>query len=262
MFYLKRLLYFIIAIPLLIVLIWLFAVPTSLIHERINDAITGPAGNNIEVTISDLKKGILLSLHADTVEIKSNSVSALTLKNLSAHISPQHLFQGKPAILLKGNVGDGDLRAVLFLSREGLMKIENASIDAITYLDHYGISGKGSFFSESTFNLENESADISLVIPDLDLNASVHVIPFADSLKKIQGRLLVKGNRIEVHSFSLEGAKGYARLAGLINNGQMNLKLEVMPQVDKLTPLESMLIGKYIVSPGYYVIPIEGPFLL
>ena len=262
MLYLKKLLYLIIAIPFLIILIWLFAVPTSLIHERIIDAIAGPAGSNVEVTISDLKKGVLLSLHADKVEVKSNSVSALTLNNLSAHISPHHLFQGRPAILLKGNVGDGDLRAVLFLSREGSMKIENASIDAITYLDHYGISGKGNIFSETTFNLENESADISLEIPDLDLNESVQVIPFADSLKKIQGRLLVKGNRIEVNSFSLEGAKGYARLEGLINNGHMNLKLEVMPQLDKLTPLESMLIGKYIVSPGYYVIPIKGPFLL
>jgi len=39
----------------------------------------------------------------------------------------------------------------------------------------------------------------------------------------------------------------------------MNLKLELMPDQDKLSDIESMLIGKYQVSPGYYAIPVRGP---
>jgi hypothetical protein len=38
----------------------------------------------------------------------------------------------------------------------------------------------------------------------------------------------------------------------------MDLVIELMPDRDKLNALESMMIGKYIVSPGYYVVPIKG----
>ena len=37
----------------------------------------------------------------------------------------------------------------------------------------------------------------------------------------------------------------------------MDLLLELMPDTDQLDTMELMLIGKYIVSPGYYVIPIK-----
>ena len=71
----------------------------------------------------------------------------------------------------------------------------------------------------------------------------------------------IKNNIITFDSVSLEGDKGYARLKGRITNGYMNMALEIMPEAGKLTSLEKMLIGKYIVSPGYYVVPLKGPVM-
>ena len=69
----------------------------------------------------------------------------------------------------------------------------------------------------------------------------------------------LNGNDLQVDSISLEGEKGFARLKGKINNGLADMTLELMPLKDSLNTLESMLIGKYIVSPGFYEIPINGP---
>ncbi len=99
-------------------------------------------------------------------------------------------------------------------------------------------------------------------IPDLDIaESALSVIPFLNTFHKIQGALSIKNNIITFDSVSLEGEKGYARLKGRITNGYMNLSLEVMPEAGKLTSLEEMLIGKYIVSPGYYVVPLKGPVM-
>ena len=73
--------------------------------------------------------------------------------------------------------------------------------------------------------------------------------------------LHLQANTIKIPSISLEGDKGYARIKGDITDGFMNLILELMPSTDELQPIESMLISKYQISPGYYVIPIEGPLL-
>jgi len=43
-------------------------------------------------------------------------------------------------------------------------------------------------------------------------------------------------------------------------NGFMDMTLEFMPSMNKPKPLESLLIRKYKVSPGYYIIPLKGEF--
>ena len=67
----------------------------------------------------------------------------------------------------------------------------------------------------------------------------------------------IENSIIKITSISLEGDKGYARLKGDITNRRMDLSLELMPDENKLSTGESMLIGRHIVSPGYYVIPIK-----
>ena len=107
--------------------------------------------------------------------------------------------------------------------------------------------------------LKSKSALITFQVPDMDLRESTIIIPFINSFHRIHGALSVSGNDVKLESVSLEGDKGYARLKGDIRNNIMDLRLELMPAMEKLSSVESMLIGKYIVSPGYYVLPIKGP---
>jgi hypothetical protein len=41
----------------------------------------------------------------------------------------------------------------------------------------------------------------------------------------------------------------------------MNMNLEVMPISGMLEDYETMLLSRFRVSPGYYVIPIRGPLM-
>jgi hypothetical protein len=99
---------------------------------------------------------------------------------------------------------------------------------------------------------------VTFKIPDLSIHESEIVIPLIETFHRIQGSFSITSNRIELESVSLEGDKGYARLKGNITNGVARLKLEIMPEAARLSSLETMLITKYFVSPGYYVVPLEG----
>ena len=110
---------------------------------------------------------------------------------------------------------------------------------------------------KSAPELKNNFLTVAFKVPDLDIDDSDSVIPLLNTFHRLQGSLSIENSIIKITSISLEGDKGYARLKGDIANRRLNLSLELMPDENKLSTGESMLIGRYIVSPGYYVIPIR-----
>jgi type II secretion system protein N len=253
---LRYILYFIIGIPVFIILVWLFAVPEDLIRGRIEDAIANAGQGSINASLKGFKKGLFLTVHADSLDLDFDNSPALTITNLAGCLNPRYLIKKQLAFSFKGKIGTGDINGLLQYPADGEIKIEKTELNAVPYLTHLGIKTNG--YISADILLKNKSTQITFRIPDMDLQESTLIIPFINSFHRIHGALSVTGNDIKFESVSLEGDKGYARLKGDIRNNMMDLRFELMPSMEKLNTIESMLIGKYIVSPGFYVIPIKG----
>jgi len=255
----RNILYFSISIPVFIILIWLFAVPGSLIQERIEEAISSGGRGNITASMTGFKKGLFFSVSAESLDLKMDKVPALKITGLTARLDPQYLIKMQFAFEVKGKIGSGEMRGLLKFPSEGEIKIERAELDEIPYLGHIGI--QSSSYITADISIKDRDARLAFTIPELAIEKAAILIPFMDSFHKAQGVLSITGDEVKVDSVSLEGEKGYARLKGDITNRVMNLSLEVMPYMNRLNATEAMLIGKFFVSPGYFVIPVKGPLL-
>ncbi len=255
----RYILYFTAGLPVFLVLVWLFALPDNLIQERIEDAVADAGKDEIKASITGFKKGLFFTVHAKTLDLTFDKIPALTIMDLTGRFNPRYLIDKQLAFSIKGKLGTGDVNGLLTYTNGGEINIENAELNAIPYLTHLGVKADGNISAD--IFLKNKSAQILFKISNLEMQEGAVMIPFLNSFHRIQGMLSVTGNDVKLDSVSLEGEKGYARLTGDIKGQFMNLNLELMPSMEKLNTIESMLIGKYIVSPGYYVIPVKGPLM-
>lgn len=254
----RHLLYPVIAIPVFLILIWFFAIPTALIQKYLEEEVRKSGNGDVTLTVERLRKGVFFSLAADSLTIHLKGQPAIEITHFTGSLSPRHITARKIAVAVKGKIGQGDMRGTLWLPSDGTVFIDRADLDAIPLFHTFGIPVNGELSSEITIHNRRVRAVFS--VPDLDVREStLSAVPLMNSFRKVQGSLVMENTKIQVDSVSLEGEKAFARLSGDITNSIMNLNLELMPEPDALNPMESMLIGKYIVSPGYYIIPIRGP---
>ncbi len=252
----RDIVFIVIGIPVFLILIWLFAIPIDLIHEKIEDSISNSADAHIHARINGLRKGFFFTLYADGLDLIINNIPALNIEHITVSFNPEYLIDRQFAFSMEGKIGTGDINGLYKLPGPGEIKINRAELNAISYLKHFGIEING--YVTSDIKIKNNTVNVVFKVPDLDIQDSVlTIIPFINTFRTMQGAMSLKENRIKINSISLEGEKGYARLKGEIKNNFMNLALELMPIEGKLNSLETMLIGKYMVSPGYYVIPIK-----
>lgn len=252
----RYIIYTAISIPSFLILIWFFAIPENLIKEKVEGIIAKSGNRNISLEIKQLSKGIFFSLNAESLLLKFDGKDALEITDFHARFAPEYLTDGNVAFKLKGKIGKGDLEGIIMLPAEGKITIDNAALDAIPYITRY-ISDIDGHFSSDIY-IKDTIVRTEFEIPDLNIkDSALTIIPLINTFRKMQGAITLRGNNINIDSLSLEGEKGYARLKGHITNGLMDLLLELMPATNKLNTMESMLIGKYIVSPGYYVVPIK-----
>ncbi len=244
-------------IPVFAILVWFFAIPDNVIQDMIGDSIARAGKGGLSLSMEDFSKGIFFNLHAGSVDLKIDGRPALRITGFSGSLRPRYLAGGRLAFAINGKIGTGDVNGILKLPLEGRIVIDRAELDAIPYIAGFGLDIRGRVSSEIT--IRGESVHVIFEVPDLNIDDTASVIPLLNTFRRLQGALSVEGNRITVSSINLEGEKGYARLKGTITDGVMDMQLELMPDEDKLNTMESMLIGKYVVSPGYYVIPIKGP---
>lgn len=254
----RYLLYTAIGIPVFVILIWLVAIPNSLIVNAIQDSISNNSSSSVNATVEGFKKGIFFTVYADSIDLDIDNVTALSITDVSCKINPLHFVKKQFAFSIEGKIGEGDIKGSFKLPEHGNLKIEGVDIMSVPYLSSAGLRGSGLISSE--LKLLNKSIDIIFNIPDADINGSLNGMPLPiNTFHKIQGALYLTENVINITSISLDGDKGYARLKGDITNGVMNLVLELMPLSGKLDSFESSLISSYKKSQGYYVIPIKGP---
>lgn len=254
----RKILFFLISLPLIIIFIWFFAIPESLIKTSIEGSISGHGKLNINPSIKGLRKGLFFTLYIESIELKIDRAPVLRITDISSRINPLYILKRQFVFSIKGKIGTGEIRGFFQLPEGGNIKIDKVEISAIPYLTSVGLEGSG--LISAHLNLKNNTMEAVFKIPDANINGSVKGLPLPiHSFRKIQGAFSLKENTIKITSISLEGDKAYARIKGEIINGLMHLTLELMPSTDKLKPTESVLISKYQILPGYYVIPIEGP---
>lgn len=251
-------LYGITGLIVFLILIWLFAVPNELLQKQVENAVSRSGEGNLSLSIDGIRKGIFFSVYADAVNLNIDNEPALSINDLSINFAPRYLRTGEIAFHIRGEIGTGTIEGVLRIPRKGHFKIDTADLDSVPYLKRFGVKISGHLSSD--IKLNNEEVEAVFNIPDLHIhNSAVTVIPMINTFRRMQGAVHLNGSNLRVDSISLEGEKGFARLKGKIKNGLADMTLELMPLENSLNALESMLIGKYIVSPGYYVVPINGP---
>ncbi len=257
---LRNILFIVLFIPLLLILIWYFAVPLNIVEDQIDRALLNSGNNNIKLSMVELRKGLLFALYADSLDMNIDNKPAVQITEFTGRFTPRYLADRQLAFLLNGKMGTGDVSGIVKLPVEGNITVDRAELSAIPYLTRLGIAIKGTLSSDIV--LKDEKVTVLFEVPDLDIaEGALAAIPFLNTFHKMQGALSLINDRIEFDSVSLEGEKGFARLRGNITKGIMDLDLEIMPEAGKLNALESMIISTYFVSPGYFVIPLNGPLL-
>lgn len=254
---LRNILLVLAGIPVLLVLLWTIAVPVDLIKERLELAVAGRPDSNFALAVTGLKKGIFFTLSADSLNLKIDNRPALKITDFTGGFSPRYLTGRRLGFDIKGKIGTGNVSGILKLPWEGIIKTDQAELMEIPYLKRFDTVMNGHVSAD--MNIKDNTIKMIFNVPDLNIDDSSSVIPMLNTFTKLQGALSVNQNTIQIDSISLDGDKGYARLKGSITDNVMALSLELMPAAGKLNTLESMLIGKYTVSPGYYVVPISGP---
>lgn len=244
-------------VPVFMVLIWFFAVPDDLIREGLEGAVRRSGNGKMRLSVDGFKKGIFFTLHADALNLQQDNRPLLKITDVTGRGSLRYLTGGQIGFRIKGKIGTGDVSGIVKLPLEGDIKITRAEINEIPYLKQFDMDIKGSISSDIT--IHGDTAKVVFDVPDLDIDESGPVFPLLNTFTSLQGALSLKADTTKVDSISFNGDKGYARLKGHITNNVMDLSLELMPYAGKLSDMESMLISRYIVSPGYFVIPIKGP---
>ncbi|MBI5194953.1 MAG: type II secretion system protein GspN [Nitrospirae bacterium] len=262
----KALIYFLIIIISFIIsipFVWYFAVPVSLIKDSLEGSVSAQnSQDGISVSTEGLRKGFLFTVHADRIDFQAGRAPSLSITNISVRINPFYLLKKQFVFSIKGTVGTGNIDGSFRLPASGEMALTNIEINAIPYLTSLGLKGEG--FISGKAVLKNNAIDVLFEIPDAALQDAVIKVPLPLSwFNKIQGVFSITGNAVRIDSMTFEGEKGFARSKGSINNGIMDLELELMPDAgyfaNERESLELALIRQYRISPGYYLIPVKGP---
>lgn len=249
-----------VAIPIIIILVWYFTIPDDYLRSSLESAVASRSMSDIDIDITGFRKGLFFTAYADNIDISLHKKHLLSVTDLKSSMHPLDALRRKHAFSLQGKIGSGDINGSFNLPDSATLIIDKADLQAISYLRNFGIEAEG--FLSADLAVRGDTVDILFQVPNAEIKESaLGELLTMKSFQKIQGALTVTGNTVHITSISLEADKGYARLKGDIKNRFMNMTLEIMPEPGKLESFESMLLANYLVTPGYYIIPIEGPML-
>ncbi len=258
----KKILAAFVAVPVVFWFIWM-AFPASSIQSMIEDS----AGDrNITIEVQGLKKGFFYTLSADKVALKSSGEELVSFNNIRSRINPFGLIGMQVDASVNGTTGSGKISGSAIFAKNRLQaKIDykDVAMQEMPFLKHGGIRGSGTI--SGRFLMTGDRGRVEFVTR----NATFEPADFSgikvpmNFFKEVTGSLAIEGNVLEVVSVSLRGKDIYARLKGPIKNHVADLTMELMPSGSFLeNPLFLMEVGRYQVSPGYYIIPIRGNFSL
>jgi type II secretion system protein N len=258
----KKILIILIAVPVFLWSVWI-AFPGKIIRSVIENSV---ADRRINVEVRDVQKGLFYDFRIGDVIVKGFGGELLSLRNIHGRINPAGLAKLRLELSVDGDIGQGDVsgRMHLYARRtNAAFEFKNVRISDLSLLRLAGIKGTGTV--SGRFSVTGDKAHVDFITGDAGFEPAVFsgtIVPL-NLFQKISGAVDINGNLVDISSIYLEGKDIHARLKGGIKADYMDMSLELMPGKTLIeNPLFFRGFDKYMISPGYYVIPVRGNLVL
>jgi type II secretion system protein N len=258
----KKILFVVIAIPVILWALW-FVIPETTIQSIIEDYFTG---KKFHVEIHEMKKGIFYNFSANKLIVKSSAREIIFFSNVHGVINPLSLLILQLNISIDANVGGGNISGNVRLAKNEMrMRLDftKAPIGEIPMLKRAGINGTGTL--SGRFSMINSKGNIDFNTEDGNFQQAEFAgvkVPL-NFFRDVKGAIEIEGDMLNIISVYCEGKDIYARLKGVIKDAVMDLTMEVMPGQSFIeNPFFVAELERYKISPGYYIIPVRRNFSL
>ena len=242
--------------------IWIVVFPETYLANLIENSLNDP---EMRVEVSGLSKGLLYSFGAESITLKKADKTLIVAERIRGRINPFSLLLLRLDMRFSGGAGGGNINGRVDLIRgksRVLVAVEKADLGSIPLFSLAGVNGSGAFSGRMEMN--GSAGEIRFEITDARMeNSSFGGIALPLNIfRSARGVLSVADKTVSVTSFALEGTDIFARIKGTITGSRLKLAMEVMPERSFMekNPLAALLEA-YKVSPGYYVIPVDGDLL-
>jgi len=254
---LKKLLFILAVIPLVFWGIWL-SFPSASIQSIIENSLN----EKFTLELQGLKKGLFYNLNVDTLLLKNKDRELFIIRDIRCRINPLPLFMLRLDASVGGNIGKGGISGMIALSRKRVqadLGFEEVDLKEVTLFKDLGIRGEGTISGMFTMSDDKGHAEFFAEDAHFETAEFSGVIVPLNLFNTAKGAFDITGNIIQVLSLSLEGRDIHARLKGIIKGTDMDLRIELMPEKSFLeNPFLLVELEKYMISPGYYVVPVQG----
>jgi type II secretion system protein N len=239
--------------------------------QRLAARTIAPYG--LTIGASSFSKTFPLGIKAKRFTLSGQSGELLSFDRLDLRLKLLPLFIGRVVISAKATIGSGAIASETELTRRGRVALscQNVRLEAIPFFKTFaGAEAKGDLRIKGDIAGQGIGAKGALQIEarDLDLKGvTISGTPLPNaSYRTMQGMLRVKNGKVNLESVTLQGDGLYVRLSGDFPSGNqpaatpLNLKVELMPKPEFLESQKFvfLLLAKYTVSPGNYLLPISG----
>lgn len=254
-----------IVILLLVVCLWFVAIPESLIADVVENAL---GGEYLSLRTEGLQKGFFYSFGAERILLKKRGTgegqdtTLLVFSDVKGRFDFGSLLKLRPEVKFHGSMGGGEVTGYVRLTGNERLVLEagDVSINGMPLFEPLGIYGDGML--SGTIVVSDNTAELKFAVRDVNLKSATlgGVFLPLDLFRDMKGAVSVRSdNTAEVRSFAMSGTGIYARVKGTVKGSEMNMSLELMTDSSfPQGPLFLMMLDRYKVSPGYYVVPLKG----
>jgi type II secretion system protein N len=238
---------------------WLIAVPTDAIREYAEERLRK---GSLGTELVGLEKGLFLDFRIQAADVNRDGERLVSLENITASLKPlQSLTSLMAGVDFRGNLGGGGINGILKINKrihEADLSLNDIKVEELGLFEYTGTSGSGILNAE--FNMKDNAGHAKFTVLDTRFEPITYQglkIPI-NLFHTLRGAVDMEGNKLTVRSISLDGEGLYARAKGTVNNGRIDIVLELMPEKEMMSSaMVSVLLRPYKVSPGHYEIPIK-----
>ena len=247
--------------------------------DRINSVINKELKRKQISIMPVARKTVLPGLKWRNAEISSPKGVVVVCDDISLRLRLTPLLLGRVKLDVFAAIGNG--RIDMTYSRDGGENVFNLKVSDLdladitllkTTLPEAEIIGKLNLDGALYNNAEESRGEFRVEIKKLGISETrlKALLPIETRNLHCQGVIHLDNEDIRLQGVSIQGDGLYARLSGTIrNNGDaagnlpLDLALEIMPKSDYLKQQKIFfhLLSRFMVSAGYYRIPLRGTLL-
>lgn len=246
--------------------LWLIAIPEKKLASLIEGSINHPA---FSVSTEGFRKGLFYNFSSDKIIIKQRDAEVpgsilLTCEGLEGRLNLRSLLKLGPRMDFTCMAGSGRIKGWVKVFESGTLTINGSGvhINEIPLFESLGISGDGTL--SLVLQVIRGSGELIFSVDDAKLSSAIMPEVFLplEMFKNIKGAITITRDKADIRSFTLEGKGLYARLKGNITGNNLDASMELMMDPSLETgPRYRTLLVQYLVSPGYYVMPVRKSLL-